>query len=96
MKQASDLRRTENARAKAGKCKQGRMGRGEVGGSGVEEAEGILQGTGSAEAAGPGLWGKLILGSLSRRVHGKVHFRKINHSDMFLVFFFLKRKMRKC
>ena len=64
------------------------MGRDEVGGSGVEEARGVLQGTGPAEVAGLGLWGKLILGSLSRRVHGNVHFRKINHSDMFLFFLF--------
>ena len=68
---------TENARAKAGKCKQGQMGRDEVGGFEVEEAGGVLQGTGPAEVVGPGLWGKLILGSLSRRVHGNVHFRKI-------------------
>ena len=41
-----------------------------------------------AEVAGLGLWGKLILGSVSRRVHGNVHFRKINHSEMFLFFLF--------
>ena len=64
------------------------MGRDEVGGSGVEEARGVLQGTGPAEVAGLGLWGQLILGSVSRRVHGNVHFRKINHSEMFLFFLF--------
>lgn len=67
-----------------------------MGGPGVEEAGGVLQGTGPAEVAGPGLWGKLVWGSLSRRVQGDVHFRKINLPDMFLLFFFLKRKMRKC
>lgn len=60
------------------------------------EAGGILQETGPAEVAGLRLWGKLIWGSLSRRVHGDVHFRRINLPDMFLLFFFLKRKMRKC
>lgn len=86
---------TENARAKAGKCKQGQMGRDEVGGFEVEEAGGVLQGTGPAEVVGPGLWGKLILGSLSRRVHGNVHFRKINHSDMFLLFFLFEEEDEK-
>lgn len=86
---------TENTRAKAGKCKQGQMGRDEVGGFEVEEAGGVLQGTGPAEVVGPGLWGKLILGSLSRRVHGNVHFRKINHSDMFLLFFLFEEEDEK-
>lgn len=86
---------TENARAKAGKCKQGQMGRDEVGGFEVEEAGGVLQGTGPAEVVGPGFWGKLILGSLSRRVHGNVHFRKINHSDMFLLFFLFEEEDEK-
>ena len=67
-----------------------------MGGPGGEEAGGILQGTGPAEAGGLRLWGKLIWGSLSRGVHGDVHFRKIHLPDMFLLFFFLKRKMRKC
>lgn len=85
---------TENARAKAGKCKQGQVGRGGVGGLGRErlEARGVLQGTGPAAAAELGLWGKRAWRPLSRRVQGELHFRKISLSDMFVYFFLSERE----
>lgn len=52
------------------------------------EAGGILQGTGPAEVAGRRLWGKLIWGSLSRRVHGDVHFRRSTFQTCFFSFSF--------
>ena len=45
-----------------------------MGGSGVEEARGVLQGTGPAEVAGLGLWGKLILGVLKQKSTWKCAF----------------------
>lgn len=59
------------------------------------EARGVPQGTGCAEVAGPGLWGKQVQRHLHRRVQWDLHFRNTSLADTLHFFFTFEREDRK-